>query len=77
MIYGAFPEPLPLRDRGWWERYKRHSVAPQTTLPQDTPVSLTGEFGNHPEKAAMWHAFLRRNDLKTTEATLSVVIYWS
>jgi hypothetical protein len=36
----------------------------KTAIPKQLPIGLTDEFANNPSRQAIWHAFLKKNDLK-------------
>ena len=46
----------------------------RTPLPTETPVALTAEFAGAPSKQAQWQAFLRRNKLSASGASLVEVV---
>ena len=49
-------------------------VRRQTTLPVETPVSLTPLFAGDPTKLVQWEAFLRRSGLAPEDLPLAAVI---
>jgi len=42
------------------------------TVPTELPVGLTDEFANDPSRQALWHAFLRKNELAPEPLTAIV-----
>lgn len=46
----------------------------QTRIPSVSPIALTAEFGQHPDKIKQWQGFLRRNRLDAGGADLPRII---
>ena len=46
----------------------------QTAIPQDTPIALKKDFGQHPDKQVQWRAFLNKNRLTPPAEDLETVI---
>ena len=46
----------------------------RTPLPKSVPTAFTPEFSENPDKIRQWQAFVRRNGIETTGASLAQVV---
>ncbi len=56
------------------EAVRRTVTRRNTTIPESTPVALTDEFGQDPQKQAQWRAFIRRTHLTDASDELDAIV---